>query len=426
MTPPFNSLPLTQHPGLQLQELEINNLKNTVAMHVEATEDLRDTIDIQKVAIADHREGSKDLRDVIKDLRGRNDDLQKRNNDLSAKNAAHVDQRNELQETKIELAELRDDHVELIDNNKREEERVEELNAKVKQQDGIINGLKRQNDAVDSKQRFTIVELTIAIKAKDEAFQTLKSEHERLQATYATTTSDHGAAMKNLSASRMALEEELQELKDELKELRDYYEGDEEANGGSEDKIKKQDEAIAELNAKVQELTGFLRDSTRQVHRWFDEAQEECDKVEKSQKEVQQRDGTIAGLKWEAHEHSETIAELEKQLAEAKKPQGVDTDSVEAVEEFMRQLEQKDTDIEELQEQVLGGVSDKTARKLANKLMVKHKKRGETLKEVKRQVKAKDDRIEDLQGNIHSLESTIHSLDSKYQHLQGEFWAKLN
>ncbi|KAI4611605.1 uncharacterized protein J4E87_010455 [Alternaria ethzedia] len=383
--------------ALHLQELEINNLKDTVAN--------------QKDAIADHREGSKDLREAVKDLRHviknlreRNGDLQELNSHLAVKNAAHIDQRDKLQETKIELAELRDDHVELNDNFNRDKNLIEGLKAKVKQQDGIINGLKRHNDAVDSKQRFTIVELTVAIKAKDEAFQTLNSEHERLQATYATTTSDHGAAIRNSSASRMALEEELEELKDELKELRDYYEGNEEVNGGSEDKIKEQDETIAELNAKVQELTGFLRDSTRQVHRWFDEAQEECDNHEKSQKEVKKRDETIGWLKWEVHEHSETIAKLEKQLVEAKKSEEVGLDVNEVTEAYTRELQERNDEIANLQEH---GITQKMGQKSVNelkKLRIKVKECDAALVGLKRQVQQKEKKIHRLESKLHDLE----------------------
>ncbi|KAI4703597.1 hypothetical protein J4E89_010018 [Alternaria sp. Ai002NY15] len=412
--------------GLQLQELEINNLKNTVAMHVEATEDLRDTIDIQKVAIADHREGSKDLRDVIKDLRERNDDLQQRNSDLSAKNAAHVDQRDKLQETKTELAEL-------SDNYNRDENLIEELKAKVKQQDGVINGLKRQNDAVDSKQRFTIVELTVAIKAKDEAFQKLKGEHEELHLTYTTKTREQNETINDLSASCRAMEEELEELK----ELKDEYEGF-------------QDIDIAELHENYVAINGLpevyeareteLRELRDQLEELRDRCKADHELITDLTHETGQHDEIIATLNAKVKEQHDAIAmsqqqvqaqvdantELAKQLTDAKKSDGVDADSIEVNQEFLRQLEEKDTEIEKLQEQVLGSASDKTARKLARKLIIKHKKRGEALKEVKRQAKAKDDHIKGLEGQVSNLENLVHGLDSTIHYLEGEFCANLH
>ncbi|KAI4940845.1 hypothetical protein J4E91_011164 [Alternaria rosae] len=379
VTLPSDSLPLTQHPALQFQELEINALKDTVAMQNEVTKDLRDTIAIQKEATQDLRKtiriqevAANDLRYVIKNLQKCNDEFAAVNEALSAVDDPRVDQRNELQEAKIELAELRDGYLEVRDNWNRNEELIEELKAKAKEQDETIEHLQKLNDIREGSigtQRLLEIALNGTIKVQDARFQKLKKKHEKLQTTYKTKTGEHSAAINDLFASYEAKEAEVQELKDELQELREYCEGDEEFIDGSTINIRQQDETIATLNAKVKEQDDALALSQQQLQ-----------------------------------EQHDTIAELEKQLIETKKSnRGVGANRDEAIAESERQLKEKDNEIAKLQEQLRKRVSDKKGRKVINELKAKVKQRDEAIVELEQQVQEEDNHFMYLEEWVKSL-----------------------
>ncbi|KAI4696861.1 uncharacterized protein J4E88_001040 [Alternaria novae-zelandiae] len=425
--------------ALQLQELEINTLKDTVA--------------VQKDAIADHREGSKDLReavkdlrDVIKNLRERNGDLHELNSHLSVKNAAHVDQRDKLQKTKIELAELRDEHVQLsdklndkvkeqenvikdlceaikdlredddkpstaqashldyefnlksmhselnrlklegVERSNREGEIIDELNAKVKQQDDTIQGLQKRIDRGKtsySQQRTAMNELTVALEAKEAALQALKGEHEELQATHGSMTGEYNTAMYDLRVTLEAKEAELQELKDELKELRDYYE--------------QQDETIDTLNANIKD---------------------QHDALTMSEQYVQGRNNIIA--------------ELKKELAEAKKSASVNALQDQAKEGELQELKDKLKELhdhykgdEEFIEQLHAAIEQRD--KTAVELNLKVKQSGDSLARSQQRVRVQEGEIKSLKkqadwtsDTIETLERRIETRDMELEHWQRE------
>ncbi|KAH6875079.1 hypothetical protein BKA58DRAFT_466935 [Alternaria rosae] len=333
--------------ALQFQELEINALKDTVAMQNEVTKDLRDTIAIQKEATQDLRKtiriqevAANDLRHVIKNLQKCNDEFAAANAALSAVDDSRVDQRNELQEAKIELAELRDEYLE-----------VRHLQKLIEMRNSIEKALNR------------------IIKLQDATIQKLKKKHGELRTTYKTKIGEHSAAINDLFASYEAKEAEVQELKDELQELREYCEGDEEFIDGSTIDIRQRDETIATLNAKVKEQDDALALSQQQLQ-----------------------------------EQHDTIAELEKQLTETKKSDEVDADRDEAIAESERQLKEKDNEIAELQEQLRKRVSDKKEGKVINELKAKVKQRDEAIVELEQQVQEDGNHIKYLKGWVKSLE----------------------